>query len=73
MGVPYTDSSVSASNPIPFYTTQGVTLYLMSLPIGYLLCQEFYPKRLPWAHIPGFVLAVLLWPFVLLLRLRAGR
>lgn len=48
-----------------------VWLYLTTLPAGYFLVERFYPEeRLPWAHLPGFALAIALWPLVLLLMLR---
>jgi hypothetical protein len=49
---------------------QVLWLYLSTLPAGYFLVERFYPPRLPWAHVPGFAAAVLLWPLVALMMLR---
>lgn len=49
---------------------QWFWLYLTTLPWGFFLIQRFYPSRVPWAHVPGFLVAICLWPFVALLMLR---
>ena len=45
-------------------------LYLSTMPIGYIVVERFYPPSFPWAHVPGFLVAIFLWPFVLILMLR---
>lgn len=52
-----------------------VSLYALTLPLGYAIVSPLYPPgRLPWRDFLGLTFLVLIWPIAaLVLLLEAGR